>query len=228
MVFNNKLEWDGTDIGICVIQEKFIYGRENIYNIYICKYAECVYGTIKKYDDGLEEIIEKIKDVLGVPPRRYHIIELDQIKYYLYFHAINKYFELVYETPINKIAKTHEILKDVQIKSTLCKNIVFMDICNFKNMKTTNIRIRNIDETYETILYGPYVIGNEDTIIPKTICDLAFEMNGDFIWKNYEYDTNYEKLFYVKKNIKKIIEEINNEYLWYVDVIMRRLLKYVK
>lgn len=247
-IINSKLSWDGSHLDTREISiiSRWDYEATKYYGVRLTlsHISGIVYCSMKRLKDNFPYIAEDIKELFGLTRRGTHKITIGNTIYIAYFSPLNNKDEVIWETPLNRLASDHPLRFDSYFKNEIRKIALFRDALAIKNMSESNIIIRVATNgkylpisTNEDTTYLMKDGAQNHTLLTKVLISNWFDKEVD--WSNITKQLiNYsgkiltaEDLAIVTSNIRNKIEEIikkhDQHYVWYNYFIVQRLIKHL-
>lgn len=141
-IINDRLLWDGSEIEEVKIisMEKLIIDKMTFFKLKL--EDGYVYGLGKKFGTYLPFIVDELRELFGLRRRGLHKFKYKSINYIIYYLSVNENNDIVWETPLNKISKSHPFRKDPIMINYIRKLLVFCQILGLSNTAESTILIR--------------------------------------------------------------------------------------
>lgn len=235
MILNNRLRWDGTDLGsypATIITN--IWKIDNVTYFGLTLEEGIIYCHMNKRKDYLPFIIDEIKTLFNISRIGLHRINIGNVDYVLEYVPVTINGEVVWETPLNYLDNSHLLRKDDYFMYEMQKILVFCDILALTSSTESHIIIRQgVDDTYQPInnnVYSTMInkkIAQNFSILTKKMMTQWGKTSRSEIAKNMLGVTNVNLLnihiFELRDKVEKIINKYDKNYIWLSYFITTRI-----
>lgn len=237
ILLNNKLQWDGSDIGEGAILSSWSSYGDSYYLIYCHPYGHIVCQA-NRTNSSFPCIIEDIRTLFNLPKRGAHRITIAGYQWIIYYVPLSSDGTMTYwEVPLSSLASVHPLRSDPEFRTEMERLIVFQEVLSLTQTSERNIRLRSGDgHNYQPISYCE---GERTVKAGKTLAVLSKAIFARWLGDHctptkaahlllahpdpYSEGEWLEFCNVLSNEIERIVTHYDAQFLWLANCIVARL-----
>lgn len=230
IILNEILPWDGSNLGRykdCPQWSWKVEGRL-YYGVHLPQ--GILYYCRKRYRNNFPLLVYHLTHLFGLAPRGLHLLELDEVKYFIYYVPYRHHF-LWHELSLSSLSVTHSLRSSSIFSSAVRQIIVLCDILSL-SVRESTIIIH--DDTPFNTSDNDNLLSREETTIPGTLFErwfgesISLESVARYMLQQATGENNLPlALQILRRKVEHIIHMCDKDYIWYANCILDRCARYI-
>lgn len=230
IILNEILPWDGSNLGRykgCSQWSWKVEGRL-YYGIHLPQ--GILYYCRKRYRNNFPLLVYHLTHLFGLSPRGVHLIELDGVKYFIYYVPYRHNF-LWHELSLSSLPITHFLRSSSNFCSAIRQIILLCDILNLSVRESTIIIHDDIPFNSSD---SDNLLSRGEITIPGTLFERWFGelISPESVARNLLQQATGENdsslaLQILRRKVECIIHTCDKDYIWYANCVLDRCARYI-